>query len=284
MQAISFRPQTEAMLKAQQQNDSHDITNASHHLDLQLPIVDDDFHTLPLEIYDPYLNVEDPDKLLAAHRNRDGRVYGRSRWFYPDGTSEFRDCEIMNYDPEEHRYVVKWTANGIIKKVARFNLRVEDENTEVLAHRVEAAIKNRTIAEKIIECNLIIDNLKLEGRKPVPEKVKCQIMYFIRTEQHLKNPYIKTLLKLVLPGGEMENLKRSRVPVPAFSLPEEIKLVLGGKYSRDFLNALIEEADLDYMRVYKIIDFQNQLPYKGDYYERFREGNKKKRENLFFVI
>jgi len=50
------------------------------------------------------------------------KTYAKSRWFYANGESEFKQCEVVRYLPDEELYEIKWLSNESTKKVSRFNL------------------------------------------------------------------------------------------------------------------------------------------------------------------
>jgi hypothetical protein len=224
--------------------------------------VDDDFHTLPLEAYDPYMGIEIGDELLEKYRGKNGRVLGRSRWFYTDGTSEFRDCEILSFDKDENRYVIKWCANGIIKKASRFNMRVEGEDVSVLHYRIKAAITNRLIAERVIQCNLIIDSI--ETTAPcAPGKMKDNISFYIHTTPNFDRPYRNVVTYLSSNPTVRAQRPRCTFKVNTKGYTQEIQSMEKRGMNKKVIADLFKEMDVDYKRSFKVMEFEAQLPYKG---------------------
>ncbi len=239
-------------------------TPSAHQNEQALQPIADDFHTLPLEAYDPCIDTERGDQLLEQYRGKTGRVHGRSRWFYPDGTSEFRDCEILSYDKEENRYVIKWDANGIIKKASRFNIRIDGEEVRLLLYRVEAALHNRTVAERIIQCNLLIDNISTP-EPDLTEQLKERITFFVRAVPLFDRPYRNVLAYLGFTPGERarHSCTRYSLKISTPGARAEASLVDKAGVNAKCLQRLFDEADADYKRAFRVTEFEAQLPYKG---------------------
>jgi hypothetical protein len=53
---------------------------------------------LPIEIYDPMIDLEDPHQVLNDYKDSQGKVMGTSKWFFPNGEFEMRECEVIGYD------------------------------------------------------------------------------------------------------------------------------------------------------------------------------------------
>ena len=222
----------------------------------------DDFHTLPLEAYDPFLGIENGEELLEIYRKANGRVLGRSRWFYPDGTSEFRDCEILSYDTEEHRYVIKWGANAIIKKASRFNIRIEGEDVNILHYRINAAINFREIAERIIQCNLLIDNIDIPVPS-LPSLRKQKIAHLICNVPIYEREYRDVWAYLNALPEERAIRPRYKFTLDFKTIEVEIKIIESKKMNKKCLLCLFSEVDDGYKRAFKVMEFESKLPYNG---------------------
>ena len=84
------------------------------------------FKAEPLEQYDiERLADIDPAKML-----KEGVDRGFSRFLNEDGKLEWRPCEIIEYDEEEQKFLIRWRHDGKTKKVTRLNLMfmLEDED------------------------------------------------------------------------------------------------------------------------------------------------------------
>ena len=248
----------------------------------QLQNGEEDFHTLPLEAYDPCIDTEKGDQLLEFYRGeRNGRVHGRSRWFYPDGTSEFRECEVLSYDKEENRYVIKWDSNGIMKKASRFNIRIDGEDVRLLLYRVDEALKNRTVAERIIQCTLLIDNIATP-EPDLPADVKERVSFYVRSVPVFDRPYrnVQAYLALTPQARAAASCSRYQFPIGA---TERFEPSQAAKTLKDEkrVQTLYKEVDKDYKRAFRVTEFEAQLPYKGthvrynsgveEYYQRFKD-------------
>lgn len=48
---------------------------------------------LPIDAYDPLIDSEDPYKIILDYRDPEsGLTFAKSRWFYANGESEFKEC------------------------------------------------------------------------------------------------------------------------------------------------------------------------------------------------
>lgn len=44
------------------------------------------------------IDIENPDQLLIDYKDKDDKVRAESKWFFPNGEFEMRDCEVVGYD------------------------------------------------------------------------------------------------------------------------------------------------------------------------------------------
>jgi hypothetical protein len=78
------------------------------------------------------IDTEDPVGIIEDYRDPvTGRTLARSKWFFANGESEYKECEVIRYLQDEELYEIKWLYNGTIKKVSRFNLLFLREDEEV---------------------------------------------------------------------------------------------------------------------------------------------------------
>lgn len=107
---------------------------------------------LPIDAYDPMIDTEDPIAIIDEYRDPvSGKTLAKSKWFFANGDSEMRDCEVLRYLPKEEFYEIKWLVNDGIKKVSRFNLIFEREDEELFHKRIEEAKHHREYAELIMK-------------------------------------------------------------------------------------------------------------------------------------
>ena len=78
---------------------------------------------MPIDAYDPLIDTEDPIEIIEEYRDpMTHRTLAKSKWFFANGESEFKECEVIRYLPDEELYEVMWLSNASTKKVSRFNL------------------------------------------------------------------------------------------------------------------------------------------------------------------
>lgn len=107
---------------------------------------------LPIDAYDPLMDIEDPIEAIDIYKDHSaGKTLAKSKWFFPNGDSEMRECEVLRYLSEEELYEIKWLINGTIKKVSRFNLIFDLEDEQKFHERVEEAKYHREQAELIMK-------------------------------------------------------------------------------------------------------------------------------------
>ncbi|OMJ79537.1 hypothetical protein SteCoe_20429 [Stentor coeruleus] len=153
---------------------------------------------LPLDIYDPIIDPLNPEKILEKY-SLDGEIIkGYSKWFFGNGTYEWRSCTIESYDNEKEQYLIKWP-NDHKKYVSRINLRFENEDEKEFELRITEARKCREDAEIALRYNAMI----LQNTHKIPNfptalisqiilflsgKSKSNLIYYRNAEDYIKIP------------------------------------------------------------------------------------------------
>ncbi|CAG9321581.1 unnamed protein product [Blepharisma stoltei] len=156
---------------------------------------------LPLELYDPILDPETPRKLLEQLKieSKDGLVHAHSKWFFADGTYEWRDCIAQEYDVENDRFIIIWPS-GKIKRVSRINLRFPYDNEEDYEKRIDEAWRHRENAEKVLRFNYMVQITKKDS-PDMPLRMLKKIIQFLqgfskKNKFQLRNPLFYALIDL----------------------------------------------------------------------------------------
>ena len=65
-----------------------------------------------------------PDKVIEQYKDEaSGQTIGLSKWNFPSGDAELRECIVYGYVKKQDLYEIRWCHNPEIqKKVSRFNL------------------------------------------------------------------------------------------------------------------------------------------------------------------
>jgi hypothetical protein len=63
----------------------------------------------------------------------------RSKWFFPNGEAEMRECEVIGYSKEQELFEIRWVGKDSKKKVSRFNLIFKNESESQFHKRIEEA-------------------------------------------------------------------------------------------------------------------------------------------------
>lgn len=93
---------------------------------------------------------------------------GKSLWHFGDGTSEWRDVQVLAFNQQEGTFQLKWLHNGATKWASRLNLCFEHEDLERHIKRRQQALNNRTRVEAIMRYERLIDTLPTERQLQLP--------------------------------------------------------------------------------------------------------------------
>lgn len=195
---------------------------------------------LPLELYDPEFDAAEPIKILS-HIERYGYIPGYSRWFFPNGSFEWRECTVIRYDQETDRYEIQWSSSKS-KLVSRMNLRLEGEDPESYELRIQDAHKYRDIAEVIMKYTYFIEAIKT----PTPT------LPLVMIEQILK--YIKGRSILLTP----ENIRDISIYL---NLPPSVRYE-----PKRFLWKNIETHMMDETLIYRKLGYDSMVKYKNQFF------------------
>lgn len=115
---------------------------------------------LPIEAFDPLLDIEVPTDVINQYEDpATGQTIGLSKWNFPSGEAELRECIVDGYIKKQDLYEIRWCHNPVIqKKVSRFNLIFKLEDKEEYERRIFLAHKFRSEAEILMRYNYMIDS------------------------------------------------------------------------------------------------------------------------------
>lgn len=236
---------------------------------------------LPVEAFDPLLDVEEPLTLIERYRDpATGITLAYSKWNYPNGEAELRKCIVENYIKKSDLYEIIWVQNtSIRKRVSRFNLIFDREDRDLFEQRLNEAHKMREQAEILMKYHFSIDSVVLPKSRPgrfgqqvilgppqLIDVVKTRISYLIATFK----PY-EQVIRLMAYKNPLEFYARS--PSQRYEIlffvrwhqfsnlqPQEIvDQVLADMTRRGFnltlLGTLFNELNEDFIRLHKQIWF-----------------------------
>ena len=116
---------------------------------------------LPIDAYDPMMDIEDPEEAIEQYRDQQTeKTLAKSKWFFSNGDSEMRECEVLRYLHDEELYEIRWLINDTTKKVSRFNLIFLMEDEQKFHQRVEEAKFHRENAELIMKYYYLVQYTK----------------------------------------------------------------------------------------------------------------------------
>ena len=91
-----------------------------------------------------------------------GKTIGLSKWNFPNGDAELRECFVNCYINKLDLYEIKWChSREIAKKVSRFNLIFKLEDKDEYERRIFLAHKYRSDAEVLMRYHYLIDNTRI---------------------------------------------------------------------------------------------------------------------------
>ena len=122
---------------------------------LKPPVKPEFSKCLPLDIYDPIIDPMSPGNLLDHYKANNPVVSAFSKWFFGNGTYEWKSCTVESFDSEKDQYLIFWP-NGTKKYASRINLRFFDEDESKFEERIAEARKYREDAEVSIRYNQFI--------------------------------------------------------------------------------------------------------------------------------
>ena len=244
--------------------------DGEEHKTFLLPERSADKKFLSIEVYDPYLDREDPKELLDQFRDPDGKVHARSKWFFANGEFELRPCEVVHYDFEIDRFVILWP-NGATKNVSRLNLMFKNEDEGTLQRRVAEAARYREDAELIMQYHYLISRVPTEI-PDMPDEIKARISFYIHDFSFRFPRFRNPLEFLELPAKERYKIPQSltlRRPMN-FDIRSVHETFRFRGYNFETIRQLLEEVEGEYKNSNKRIEFDAALPYSGEKYDHFK--------------
>lgn len=120
----------------------------------------------------------DQSNLLEKFKLPNGKVPAFSRYFKPDGSFEWKPCNVEVWEQEEEKFLIKWKDVEKTKRVTRVNLRFALEDEEKFWRRLEEAERFRRISETYLKYNYIIDQKEAEASE-IMEESKERITFLV---------------------------------------------------------------------------------------------------------
>ena len=110
---------------------------------------------LSLDDFRPCNNETSPRKIFEKLKQSKSKVKGLSKWFFGDGTYEWRECIIEAYDDEKETFKIIWPS-GKSKHVSRINLRFEHEDEHQYELKIKKARQNLNELEILLRFNAFL--------------------------------------------------------------------------------------------------------------------------------
>ena len=121
----------------------------------------------PIEYFDDQ-TFERGDPNVWSLIGEGNTIAGKSLWHLGDGTSEWRDVEVLAFNTEDGTFQLKWVHNGARKWSSRLNVCFEHEDLELHIRRRQQALNNRTRVEAIMRYERLVDTLPTERQLQLP--------------------------------------------------------------------------------------------------------------------
>lgn len=229
---------------------------------------------LSLELFDP-LPDEAPELLVLLYGDLDdpSKCYGHSKWAFHDGrTPELRKCQILDYDPSQEKFRIRWDHNGQEKMVARFNLVFDLEDQRVLQARIEEAHQQKERSGLIMKYHYMVEEKTVEREDPVPDKLRARITYRIASMNSFEQ------LQLARQERAAHLAKQQDLPptlilkkLCSMQVPENVLEAVSGALKRrnlslSLLKSLFVEANAAYIKSNKRAALEAELPFSEEKY------------------
>ena len=162
---------------------------------------------LPLEMYDTHDETKDPNHFINEIRSKHGEAQIYSKWFFPDGTYEWKKAKILKFDERVDRFLIQWE-NGSLKHASRVNIRLVEEEEQKFEERLKDAGKYRDQAEVIMKYTFYIDSMT-SPTTPMPLRMVDVIINKVFTTKKIHNKDFRVFLEFQkLMPDEQHNTKR----------------------------------------------------------------------------
>ena len=162
---------------------------------------------LPLEMYNPHADENSPQEFIEAIRKKHGEAVAYSKWFYPNGTYEWKKCRILGFDSRIDRFSIQWE-NGTKKHASRINIRLLEESEQIFDDRLNSAGLLRDQAEVIMKYIFLIQSMK-NPTTPLPLKIIDCIINRIFSSKKISTKDVRVQLNFIkLSPGDQHNTKR----------------------------------------------------------------------------
>lgn len=228
------------------------------------------FFSLEYFIFPPDQDREDlPAMYLDIKKKADQEnrpVLGFSKYFDLKGKHEWKQCELVNFFPDDDLFEIRWKQDGGTKKVTRSNFYYADEDSDEYSRMVENAKKWREFNCIYLKYNDLIDRIDTPTPSMQPD-VKDKILAL-----SLDIPYSfgkprdpKELAKL--PLKERYNFTYMLANRMKLNIPQHFDAVEKFKkagFSLNTVNRISEEMEDDFSRANHQIEFHLTLPYSKE--------------------
>lgn len=133
----------------------------------------------------------DQSTLLEKFKLENGKVPAFSRYFKPDGTFDWKACNVQAWEKEEEKFLIKWNDGDKTKRVTRVNLRFALEDEDKFWRRLEEAERFRRISETYLKYNYIIDQKEAEPSQIMEEsKERIFFLVYVKKKISTKNSFL----------------------------------------------------------------------------------------------
>ncbi|OHT12761.1 hypothetical protein TRFO_17306 [Tritrichomonas foetus] len=120
-------------------------------------IADDSIPFLPLELFDDTTYEEFSLEYLLEHPKAWSKYNDME-----NQENEWRECNVVGYDPKTFYFTIEWKNSKKRKKVARFNLRFDVENIDKFNERIEAAKRASLRYEMQFRFNARVESMPID--------------------------------------------------------------------------------------------------------------------------
>ena len=238
---------------------------------------------LPLEyfIFPEHLEKDNVEAKYNAFKKDagDGRVFGYTKFYDNHGAFTWKRCELLEFDPKEEKFLIKWIDQFRTKKVTRSNFYFESENKKEYFRMLSNAIKWRELSCTFMRYLSLIDKQDTPPNHLPTDKRNAIVNLLLNWAPELRVPRnplaVKNMtIKQRFNCREFLDYYVKQQQQLSTELKYGTKSVVDRfaekKYDLNCFNTLIQEIDQEFVRANHQIEIDNNLPYNDQLQKMFK--------------
>jgi hypothetical protein len=215
-------------------------------------------------VYEKYLRIKEGAM--------DGRVYGFTKFYDSHGNFTWSRCELLDYDPSEEKFLIKWIDKFVTKKVMRSNFYFEGEDSKEYFKMLNNASRWRELSCTYMRYLDIIDKMDSQTNH-LRDEIKDKVTLLVLNNQFKIRPPRDPIEKEKIPAKQRFDCNQILIHRLELVLPQNYNVVdhfSSKKYDLKYFNLLNEEISTEFVKANHQIELENSLPYNHQLQKMFR--------------